>query len=122
MPSRRSPDPFAVQIGERIRQLRKEKSMSLSKLARASDMSRGHLSDLERGKVMMTIGTLGSIACGLELPPFMIMLVPKDDPEVAVIDHAFALAGGDPRKAAARIRTILESGQPDEPKEPAPEE
>jgi transcriptional regulator with XRE-family HTH domain len=107
MPSRRSPDPFAAQIGERIRQLRKEKNMSLLELSRASGISRGHLSDIERGRVVMTIGTLASLAGALQIPPFVICLVPKDDPEVAVIDQALCAAGGDPKRAAEEIRVLI---------------
>jgi transcriptional regulator with XRE-family HTH domain len=119
MPSRRCPDPFAVQLGERIRQLRKEKKMTLPELSRASGISRGHLSDIERGQVVMTIGTLASLAGALEVPPFVICLVPKDDPEVAVIDHALCAAGGDPKKAAEVIRAVIL--EVEEQKGPAPD-
>lgn len=104
MPSRRSPDPFAAQLGERIRQLRKERKMSLNELARASGLSRGHLSDLEHGKVVMTIGTLASLAGGLETPPYIICLVPKNDPDSAVVEQVLATEGGDRKKAAKTIR------------------
>jgi len=120
MPSRRSPDPFAVQLGERIRQIRKEKNMSLNELARAAGISRGHLSDIEQGKVIMTIGTLGSLASALETPPFMLCLVPKDDPEVAVVDSVLVAVGGDLQKAAEKIRAIIFG--PEAPKEPEPDE
>jgi transcriptional regulator with XRE-family HTH domain len=107
MPSRRCPDPFATQIGERIRQLRKKKDMSLVELSRVSKISRGHLSDIERGKVVMTIGTLGSVAGALRVPPFIICLVPKDDVEVAVIDEALAAVGGDFQKVAEQICAVM---------------
>lgn len=114
MPSRRAPDPFAAELGMRIRQLRKEKNMTLHELARASGISRGHLSDIEQGKVVMTIGTLGNLAGALEVPPFMIGLVPKDDPEVAVIREALSLAGGDVKKAAQHIRALILENEPEE--------
>ena len=120
MPSRPCPDPFAAQIGARIRQLRQEKNISLPELSRLSGISRGHLSDIERGRVVMTIGTLGSLAGALHLPPFVVCLVPKDDPEVAVIDHALAEMGGDPQKTAEEIRTLMR--QHEERKACAPDE
>jgi transcriptional regulator with XRE-family HTH domain len=120
MPSRRTPDPFAVQLGERIRQLRKEKDMSLHELARASGISRGHLSDIEQGKVVMTIGTLGNIAGALEIPPFVLCLVPRDDPEVTVVDRTLTSVGNDLQKAAATIRAAIFGDDP--PKEPIPDE
>ncbi len=107
MPSRRCPDPFAAQIGERIRQLRQEKNMSLPELSRLSGISRGHLSDIERGRVVMTIGTLGSVAGALRLPPFAVCLVPKEDPDVVVIGHLLAAAGGDSKKVAEEIRALM---------------
>jgi transcriptional regulator with XRE-family HTH domain len=114
MPSRRSPDPLAAQIGECIRQLRKDRKLSLSKLARLSGISRGHLSDLEQGKAVMTIGTLGNLARGLQVPPFVILLVPKEDPEVVVVDRILEEAGGDSQKAATQMRgLVLEKEQVD---------
>ncbi|HRI63862.1 MAG TPA: helix-turn-helix transcriptional regulator [Polyangium sp.] len=107
MPSRRSPDPFAAQLGERIRKLRNDRKLSLSKLARLSGISRGHLSDLEQGKAVMTVGTLGNLGRGLEVPPFVILLVPKDDPDVVVVDQVLEEAGGDPQKAATRMRVVV---------------
>lgn len=120
MPSRRCPDPFAAQIGERIRQLRQERNISLPELSRLSGISRGHLSDIEHGRVVMTIGTLGSLAGALQLPPFVVCLVPKDDPEVVVIDHVFAKTGGDPQKTADEIRALMR--QLEERKARAPDE
>ena len=65
MPSRRIADPFAKKIGARIRDMRLEQGKSLAALAEASDVSTGHLSDIERGNVLMNVGTLGRIARGL---------------------------------------------------------
>lgn len=107
MPTRRFPDPFAAQIGERIRQLRGEKNMSLIELSRVSGISRGHLSDIEHGKVVMTIGTLGSLAGALHVPPFALCLVPKDDLGVGVIGEVLAAFEGDPEKAAKEIRAVM---------------
>ena len=118
MPTRRCPDPFAVQIGERIRQLRKEKNMSLVELARLSGLSRGHLSDIEHGKVVISIGTLGSLAGAFRLPLFAICLVPKDEVEVAVIDHALAAAGGDPQKVAEQLRAVMREIDAQKPRAP----
>lgn len=108
MPSRRCPDPFAVQIGERIRQLRAEKKMSMLELSRRSGISRGHLSDIERGKVVINIGTLESLAGALQVPPFVICLVPKDEPVAAVIGAVLAAVEGDSEKAAEEIRAAMQ--------------
>ncbi|HRI71742.1 MAG TPA: helix-turn-helix transcriptional regulator [Polyangium sp.] len=65
MPTRRIADPFAKKIGARIRDLRLDRGKSLAALAEASDVSTGHLSTIERGYVLMNVGTLGRIAKGL---------------------------------------------------------
>lgn len=107
MPSRRTPDPFAVQLGERIRQLRREKGLSLNALARVSGLSRGHVSDIEHGKVVMTLGTLVRLAVPLDTPPFVICMIPWDEPDIAGIAHVLSVVGGDSRKAAERIRALV---------------
>lgn len=112
MPSRRTPDPFAAQLGARIRRLRKEKQMSLQQLARASGLSRGHLSDIERGKVIMTVGTLGSVAGALEVPAFILCLIPKDEPGVLVMEEVLVMADGDPKKAAKALRRVALEMEP----------
>lgn len=119
MPSRRVPDPFAAQIGDRIRRLRKEKHMSLVELARASRISRGHLSEIEQGKVVMTIGTLGNIAGALDLPVFALCLLPKDEPEDIVVDEVLQRCRGYSKAAALQIRSAaLETDPNDPPKDP----
>jgi len=121
MPSRRIPDPFAAQIGDRIRRLRQEKHLTLVQLARASRISRGHLSEIEQGKVVMTIGTLANIAGALDLPLFVLCLAPKDDPDDIVVDEIFGRCGCNSKAAAAQIRApALEGEHPDPHKDPGP--
>lgn len=119
MPSRRVPDPFAAQIGDRIRRLRKEKHMSLVELARASRISRGHLSEIEQGKVVMTIGTLANIAAAFDLPLFALCLAPEDDSNDVVVDEVLGRCGCDLKAAAAQIRApALEGKRPEPPEDP----
>ncbi len=106
MPSRPCPDPSAMLFGERIRQLRMEKEMSLLALAHASGVSKGHLSDLEAGKVVATIGTVARVAVALEVPPFVLFMYPGDDPWVEVIEHLRVVSGGDWKKAAEELRRL----------------
>jgi len=47
MPRRTTPDPIALAVGARIRQLRREQGLTLEKLAYESDLgSKGYLSDI----------------------------------------------------------------------------
>jgi transcriptional regulator with XRE-family HTH domain len=55
-----------VQIGKRVRLLRKRKGWTQIDMAVALDMNRGHISDIEKGKREVGIITLQVIARGLE--------------------------------------------------------
>jgi transcriptional regulator with XRE-family HTH domain len=55
-----------VQLGKRIRGLRKKKGWTQTEMAAYLDMNRGHLSDIERGKREVGIITLQVIARGLD--------------------------------------------------------
>lgn len=50
------------EIGRKVRNLRKEKDLSQEKLAEYVDMSREHISCIERGKHLVTIETLYNLA------------------------------------------------------------
>lgn len=65
MPARTIADPFAQQIGERVRDLRLEQGKSLAAMEVASGVSKGHLSNIERGQVLVNIITLRNIARAL---------------------------------------------------------
>ncbi|MRG92844.1 helix-turn-helix domain-containing protein [Polyangium spumosum] len=66
MPRRTVPDPFASQVGGRIRELRLERGMSLAELADASELSKGHLSSVEHGLAAITIQTISRLARGAQ--------------------------------------------------------
>jgi len=65
MPVRPIADPFARQIGERVRDLRLEQGKSLAAMEIASGVSKGHISNIEHGQVLANIVTLRNIARGL---------------------------------------------------------
>jgi transcriptional regulator with XRE-family HTH domain len=65
MPTRTIADPFAQQIGTRLRDLRLEQGKSLAAMEIASGVSKGHLSNIEHGQVLLNIVTLRNIARGL---------------------------------------------------------
>jgi transcriptional regulator with XRE-family HTH domain len=67
VPRRKIPDPAAVRIGARLRDLRLERRMSLENVAAACGVPRGHLSSIERGLVVMNIVTLVRIATALKV-------------------------------------------------------
>lgn len=70
VPRRSSPDPLAAAIGRRVRALREAQGYNLEKLAFEGGLSsKGHLSDLEHGRLIPTVGTLQTLAThlGVEL-------------------------------------------------------
>ena len=107
MPRRPIPDPIAAKVGARIRELRQERGMSLAVLADAAGLSRGHMSSVERGLVLITFSTVVSIARALGVPPFVVTMFPSDEPLSAVIEHLRSNEGGDTEKAAAILRTLV---------------
>ncbi len=67
MRHRGQPDSLAARVGERIRRLRKEAEFTFDAFVEESGLGRGCLSELERGLVVPTIGTLARVARALEL-------------------------------------------------------
>jgi transcriptional regulator with XRE-family HTH domain len=61
------PDPLAARVGQRIRALRKAAEFTFDAFVEETSLGRGYLSELERGLVVPTIGTLARVAKALEL-------------------------------------------------------
>jgi transcriptional regulator with XRE-family HTH domain len=57
-----------IGFGKRVRKLRKEKKLSMEKLAELSDIDYRQLSYVELGEVNPTISTASAIAKGLGIP------------------------------------------------------
>lgn len=79
MPRRTVPHPFVAKVGARVRQLREERNMSLTDVANASRISKGHLSSIEHGLAGMTLGTVERLAKALELSPMYVYAFPEDE-------------------------------------------
>jgi transcriptional regulator with XRE-family HTH domain len=107
MPRRSIPEPIAAKVGARIRELRIERGMSLAALADAAGLSKGHMSSVERGLVLITVGTVVSTARALGVPPFVLSMFPDEEPLSAVIEHVRSSEGGDTNKAAGKLRKLV---------------
>jgi transcriptional regulator with XRE-family HTH domain len=93
MPRRNSPDELALIVGRRIRQLRKEAGLTLEKLAYESELgSKGHLSDIEQGRVRPNIRTLSVLADRLGLLLLDLLTFPEQDERQALIDRTRKLS------------------------------
>src|SRR5258708_6392243 len=91
MPRRARPDPLARRIGERLRELRHERGMTLEALAWARDDARaagskGHLSDLERGLAVPNVATLARLADSLGCSIADLVTFPERDERQRVAD------------------------------------
>ena len=63
-----SKELFIQQIGERIREVRKDKKLSLGKMSLLSGIKKSNLSRIESGKTNITLGTLYAISTVLKVP------------------------------------------------------
>jgi transcriptional regulator with XRE-family HTH domain len=59
---------LTVDVGDRLRQLRQQRSKSMRQLARLSGLSTNALSMIERGKTSPSVSTLYKLADALEVP------------------------------------------------------
>jgi transcriptional regulator with XRE-family HTH domain len=64
---RSKPDPVARKVGARIRVLREELGFSFEDFVAKSGLSRGYISELERGLVVPAVHTLATVAATLRL-------------------------------------------------------
>jgi transcriptional regulator with XRE-family HTH domain len=86
MPRRKTPEPLALRLGERIKALRTEKAVTLTQLAERSGISKGSLSSIERGLAMITLSTASKIARGLGIQLMFLVTFPEDGPIEALVD------------------------------------
>ena len=61
-------------IGVVLRELRKEKSLTLDRMADLMDLSKGHLSKIENGQLGLRVEVLADFAQVLTITPAEIML------------------------------------------------
>lgn len=68
--------------------------MTMEKLAYESELgSKGHLSSIERGLVVITVKTLKTIADGLGVHPADLLLSPEDGSREALVDASRRVPG-----------------------------
>lgn len=77
MPRMKAPTVLTSTIANRIRKLREEFGITQEQLAFASNISKGHLSNIERGLVNLTCATMERIADGFEIEIFDLFTWPE---------------------------------------------
>jgi transcriptional regulator with XRE-family HTH domain len=103
MPRRTEATPFTIKFGARMRGLRTELGISLSRLSDATHVSKGHLSSIEQGLAAITVETVDRIAIGLGLSPALLLAFPKEDELARVMDLVRLL----PKREITRLRREL---------------
>lgn len=99
MPRRRTPDPLALAIGQRIRELREEQGLTAEKLAYESELgSKGFLSDIEKGLARPTVQTLAVLAERLGVELFDLLVFPGEGPRHKLVDLTRGLRPGTVRR------------------------
>jgi transcriptional regulator with XRE-family HTH domain len=110
MPRRKSPDPLALKIGGRIRQLREESKLTLEKTAYESELgSKGYLSDIENGLALPTLSTLKVLADHLSVSLLDLVTFPEDDERQSLVDRTRRLSVA----ALRRVKTALPGSKTD---------
>ncbi len=75
----RKPNADALKIAaRRVGALRRQHELSQRQLARDCGVSSGHLSLIERGMVLPTVGTLEAIAARLDVEVVDLLIAPED--------------------------------------------
>jgi transcriptional regulator with XRE-family HTH domain len=105
VPRRSKPDPLALAVGARVRQLREEADLTIERLAFELEVgSKGHLSSLEKGLVRPTIQTLKAIADGLGVAILDLVTFPEEDERQRLVDATRYLRTG-------QIRVLMQEAE-----------
>jgi transcriptional regulator with XRE-family HTH domain len=100
-------EEVARKLGARMRDLRLERQMSLAQMQKRGGLTPSQMSSVERGRVQVTLGTVVAVAKALEMPTFMVLLLPDEDSLSAVLEEIRQAYGGDWRRAAFVIAGAL---------------
>ncbi len=72
------PDPQALDLGERVRDLRKSRGWTLEQAAKQAGMARSTLSKIENGQMSPTYEALKKLAVGLDISVPQLFTPPQD--------------------------------------------
>ena len=106
---------MASPLGEKIRALRKQKKLSLDKLAELADSSKSYIWELEnRDEPCPSAEKVTRIAAALDVTPDFLLTAPAATPDQAVADQAFFRKyQGMSDQDKKRLRQILDAWERD---------
>lgn len=94
------PDRIAARVGKRIRDLRQAAGIPFTDFVELTGLGRGYVSELERGLVVPTVGTLARVAAALEVTIADLVLEAGDRESI------FALLRANP-ELVPELRAVL---------------
>ena len=113
MPRRTDPNPLALAIGQRIKQLRAEQGVTAEKLAYESEVgSKGFMSDIEHGLALPSLTTLERIAQRLDVSLFDLLVLPSRSNREQLIEWTRSMPQG---ALVALLRELSDARQPTPP-------
>lgn len=107
MPRRTEPDALAKRIGARVRELRRERAMTLEALAWETEIGKGHLSDLERGLTVPNVATLRALSEALGCSLADLVTFPEASSRAELADVVRQLSDADARRVLAFARSLV---------------
>ena len=100
-------------LGQKIRQLRQEQGLSLAQLAHGIEpqITRFHLSHIERGTRVPSLKVLAALAEQLDVYPFELLLFEEQEGEmVAIVDRVKVLPPAEQRGLLRLLDEKTEAG------------
>src|SRR3954447_2729471 len=67
-----------MQIGERVREIRRKRNMTLADVAETSQLTKGFISQVESGRSNPSLASLSRISQALDVP-LAVLIAPQDD-------------------------------------------
>jgi transcriptional regulator with XRE-family HTH domain len=111
-----------MSTGQRLRELRKERKLTVDRVAAAASLSKSYISQIENDKANPSLGTLQAIMNVLQLPLAALFEYSADRPRIAVVRKAErkadTLSGSKVRRyflspdAQKKMEAVLVSAQP----------
>jgi len=111
VPDEKTPDP-TLTVPRRMRALRQSEGLTLGQIAARTGLSLGHLSKLERGIQVPTVGTLSSLAAAFGVEVVDLVTDPDASPRHAAIAATATMTQKELRAIARpRLRIVEGDGQ-----------
>jgi len=116
MPRREVAEPLAVKVGARIRDLRDERGLSINTLGKASGVSKGALSSIERGLVLITLPTIAALANALGVSAADLVTFPEDSELDAIAECLRTMPDAAQQQIMRAIREAYKDSLPSKSK------